>query len=160
MVCCTSDSINQIRWKTITTSLASRNSLEHRILVSGLRRCDADELSESVDHTPTPHPASPSHSLPDSFASYRSKAQQHGPLAGQSQQPLPSSSQQIPLPTSTSHPLAYGAIGGHSGHSLGTVKAPEGLYFDRSELPKRFQQTPWTQAEMDAIDTGGASMWG
>jgi len=97
----------------------------------------------SIDHTPAAHPASPSHSLPDSFATYRSKAQQHGPLAGQTQ------------PQSR----GYGSIGNHSGHSLGKVEAPEGLYFDRSELPKRFGRTPWTQAEIDAIETGGASLW-
>ena len=57
-------------------------------------------------------------------------------------------------------PLAYGAIGGHSGRSLGRVEAAKGQYFDRSELPERFQRTPFTQAEIDAIDTAGASMWG
>lgn len=101
--------------------------------------------SESMDHTPHAHPASPTHNLPDSFASYRSKAQQHGPLNHRSS-----------IPTS---PLAYGAIGGHAGHSLGSVAPPKGQYFDRSELPARFGRTPWTQAEIEAIDTGGASMF-
>ncbi|MCJ1420270.1 hypothetical protein MMC32_006627 [Xylographa parallela] len=118
---------------------------------------------KTIDHTPTAHPASPSHSLPDSFANYRSNAQQHGPLgsqgSAQSSKSSPSSSSSAPASVpSSSH--AYGAIGGHSGHSLGKIDAPEGMYFDRSELPKRFRRTAWSQAEIDAIETGGASMWG
>ena len=116
---------------------------------------DTDQITESIDHTPAAHPASPIHSLPDSFANYRSKAQQHGPLG--SKAPASSSSKPASAPGG-SH--AYGAIGGHTGHSLGKVEAPEGMYFDRSELPKRFGRTPWTEAEIEAIETGGASMWG
>ncbi|KAJ6155089.1 hypothetical protein N7470_005655 [Penicillium chermesinum] len=37
-------------------------------------------VPQSVDHTPRVHPAAPTSSLPDSFAAYREKAQQHGPL--------------------------------------------------------------------------------
>ncbi|MCJ1313268.1 hypothetical protein MMC25_006945 [Agyrium rufum] len=107
----------------------------------------------SVDHTPAPHPASPSHSLPDSFANYRSKAQQHGPLGGQQKPPALSGSA-----GGASH--AYGAVGGHSGRSLGSVKPAQGLYFDRSELPKRFGRTPMTEAEIEAVETGGASLFG
>ncbi|MCJ1226518.1 hypothetical protein MMC12_003170 [Toensbergia leucococca] len=100
---------------------------------------------KAVDHAPHVHPASPTEALPDSFAAYRSNAQQHGPLKNTP-----------PPPTSS---MAYGAIGGHSGGSLGTVVPPKGQYFDRSELPARFQRTPWSQAEIDAIETGGASMF-
>ncbi|KAI9852881.1 MAG: hypothetical protein M1838_004440 [Thelocarpon superellum] len=96
----------------------------------------------SVDHTPQAHPASPSETLPESFATYRSKAQQHGPLNHRSA-------------SSSSH----GAIGGHPGGSLGPVDPPQGQYFDRTELPPRFQQMPWTQAEIDAVETGGASLF-
>ncbi|MCJ1357531.1 MAG: hypothetical protein MMC33_007527 [Icmadophila ericetorum] len=106
----------------------------------------------SVDHTPSPHPASPG-ALPDSFVSYRAKAQQHGPLNA-SPPTSPRSSQNI------YQSLSYGAIGGHSGHSLGPVAAPEGIYFDRSELPERFRKVSWTQAEIEAIETGGASLVG
>jgi len=118
---------------------------------------------KTIDHTPTAHPASPSHNLPDSFANYRSNAQQHGPLGSQgsahSSKPSPSASSSAPASVpSFSH--AYGAIGGHSGHSLGKIDPPEGMYFDRSELPQRFRRTSWSQAEIDAIETGGASMWG
>ncbi|KAI9676781.1 MAG: hypothetical protein M1829_002876 [Trizodia sp. TS-e1964] len=97
---------------------------------------------KSIDHTPHAHPASPSHSLPDSFASYRSNVQQHGPLNRQ-------------MSSST----VGGVIGGQSGGSMGPVEAPQGQYFDRSELPSRFGRTPLTQAEIDAVETGGASMW-
>ncbi len=95
--------------------------------------------STDVDHTPAAHPASPTHTLPNSFAQYRQRAQQHGPLTG----------------NGNSH--APGAIGSHSGHSLGPVKADKGEYFDRSELPTRFRRTPWTAAEIEAIESGGAS---
>jgi len=38
-------------------------------------------IPASVDHSPRPHPAAPTKSLPTSFVEYRQKAQQHGPLA-------------------------------------------------------------------------------
>ncbi|MCJ1411342.1 hypothetical protein MMC19_005430 [Ptychographa xylographoides] len=115
---------------------------------------------KSIDHTPTAHPASPTHSLPDSFAAYRSKAQQHGPLGGSQSLNAPSqSSPSSPLTPSPTVAYAYGAIGGHTGHSLGSVEPSQGTYFDRSELPVKFRRTPWSQAEIDAIESGGASMW-
>ena len=99
-------------------------------------------LLESVDHAAHAHPAAPTNSLPDSFAAYRSKAQQHGPLNHRS---LISS--------------VGGAIGGHSGRSLGPVEPTRGQYFDRNELPPRFRRLPWTQIEIDAVETGGASLY-
>ncbi|CAI6338369.1 unnamed protein product [Periconia digitata] len=92
-----------------------------------------------IDHSPKVHPASPNQALPESFASYRQKAQQHGPL-NQSK-------------------FATGQIGGVPGSSLGPIEAGKGNYFDRSELPKRFQRLAWTQAEIDAVESGGASMF-
>lgn len=99
----------------------------------------ADVLAE-VDHTPQAHPASPTHNLPESFASYRQKAQQHGPLNQQSN-------------------FSTGAIGASSGGSLGPIEAGKGNFFDRSELPRRFQRLSWTQAEIDAVESGGASLY-
>jgi small subunit ribosomal protein YMR-31 len=96
----------------------------------------------TVDHTPTAHPASPSQTLPDSFAAYRSKAQQHGPLNNPSR--LSS--------------LSLGAIGRTPGSALGPIKPNKGEFFDRGELPVRFHRMPWTQAEIDAVETGGASL--
>ncbi|KAJ5948487.1 hypothetical protein N7454_001794 [Penicillium verhagenii] len=95
-------------------------------------------VPKTVDHTPRVHPASPERALPDSFASYRAKAQQHGPL-GRSQ--------------------FSGGIGGMPGAALGPVQAEAGAFFDRAELPTRFGRLPWTEAEIEAIETGGASMY-
>ncbi|KAI9652661.1 MAG: hypothetical protein M1831_006648 [Alyxoria varia] len=104
---------------------------------------------QSTDHTPHPHPASPSSDLPNSFATYRQKAQQHGPL-------------QSNFNTSFAASSAHGKIGGTPGAALGAVE-PEigkGVFFDRSELPKRFARTAFSAEEMEAVESGGASMWG
>lgn len=93
---------------------------------------------ESVDHTPRVHPASPTGALPDSFATYRAKAQQHGPL-GRAQ--------------------FSGRVGAQPGAALGPVAPKAGEFFDRAELPARFGRLPWTAAEIEAIETGGASMY-
>jgi small subunit ribosomal protein YMR-31 len=96
-----------------------------------------------VDHTPHQHPASPSE-LPQSFSSnkpsnsfaeYRQTAQQHGPLN------------------------TTNGIGGRTGHSLGSVEPEPGVFFDKSQLGARYQKLAWTAAEMEAIESGGASMW-
>lgn len=50
-------------------------------------------------------------------------------------------------------------IGSKSGRQLGSIQPAEGEYFDRSELPARFRRTTWSQAEIDAIESGGASMF-
>ena len=99
---------------------------------------DANEDCIAADHSPHVHPASPSNSLPDSFASYRQRAQQHGPLG----------------PTRPSSMMGSG----RSGASLGPVQPAKGQYFDRDELPVRFRRTAFTPEEIDAIETGGASL--
>lgn len=111
-------------------------------------------MSESVDHTPQAHPASPTHKLPESFASYRQKAQQHGPLGGQSNDGPPR-----PSASSMGGPMTYGAVGGRAARDLGPIEPKEGEYFDVSELPKRFQRRKYTDQEMDAVTSGGASLW-
>jgi small subunit ribosomal protein YMR-31 len=95
----------------------------------------------AIDHTPKAHPASPSTSLPDSFASYRAKAQQHGPLNN-------------PARASSS----AGAIGAATGASLGPIEPNRGQFFDRDDLPARFRRLPWSELEIEAIETGGASL--
>ncbi|TAQ86906.1 Oxoglutarate dehydrogenase (succinyl-transferring) [Chlorociboria aeruginascens] len=102
--------------------------------------------SASIDHTPHAHPASPSQKLPEdftskatSFSSYRQQAQQHGPLG-------------------RSTKSADGSIGSLSGQSLGSVAPPKGEYFDRNELPPRFRRSPIDLTEIDAIETGGATL--
>ena len=100
----------------------------------------------SLDHTPQPHPASPTHSLPSSFAqgshssfsSYRDHAQQFGPLR-------------------KTISAANGGIGGSAGADLGPVVPPKGVFFDRNELPARFHRSILTPDEIEAIETGGAA---
>ena len=105
-------------------------------------------LLASVDHTPHAHPASPTHELPadftsppksTSFSTYRQQAQQHGPLG-------------------RSTKSSDGSYGSLSGQSLGSVTPNKGEYFDRNELPARFRRTPIDLAEIDAIETGGATL--
>lgn len=55
--------------------------------------------------------------------------------------------------------MTYGHIGGKSGHELGSIKPKDGEYFDISELPARFRRRTWSEQEMDATISGGASMW-
>ncbi|KAL6707962.1 hypothetical protein ACN47E_003636 [Coniothyrium glycines] len=93
-----------------------------------------------IDHTPHAHPAAPSNELPSSFKNYRQKAQQHGPL-------------------NTGFAAVGGHIGGAAGKDLGPVEAGKGFFFDRSELPQRFQPLSWSAAEIEAIESGGASMF-
>lgn len=54
---------------------------------------------------------------------------------------------------------AYGAIGGSTARQLGSVQPKEGEFWDRNELPKRFRRTAFSEAEMEAIESGGASMF-
>lgn len=56
-------------------------------------------------------------------------------------------------------PQTYGAIGGKSGASLGSIKPSNGEFFDRSELPQRFRRMAWTESEIEAVDSAGASLW-
>jgi small subunit ribosomal protein YMR-31 len=111
-----------------------------------------------IDHTPKPHPESPSHDLPQSFANYRQQATQHGPLKGQNGSPsrsaAPSGGAAAPAPINP-----YGAIGGKSAKELGPIKLSKGEFADRNELPARFRRTSWSQAEIDAVESGGASMF-
>lgn len=100
-------------------------------------------MPSAIDHTPHPHPASPTHELPESFVSYRKKAQQHGPLGGHK------SASQINF--------EYGT--GRSGASLGPIEPVKGQFFDREELPARFRRTRFSQVELDAVESGGASLY-
>jgi len=111
---------------------ASKQLLQRQPLIRFLGK---RTVPASIDHTPQAHPASPSHSLPTTFAEYRQQAQQHGPLNGRS----------------------FTTIGKASGASLGPVEAPTGEFFDRSELEPKFAKLPWTLAEIEAIESGGAT---
>ncbi|KAF2656770.1 hypothetical protein K491DRAFT_596186 [Lophiostoma macrostomum CBS 122681] len=118
---------------------ATRHLLQHQRQPM-IRFLGKRSTPSKVDHTPHAHPASPTHSLPDSFASYRQKAQQHGPLNQTTQ-------------------FSTGRIGGTPGASLGPVEPGKGNFFDRSELPDRFRRLGWTQAEIEAVESGGASAY-
>ncbi|KHN99244.1 uncharacterized protein MAM_02942 [Metarhizium album ARSEF 1941] len=113
-------------------------------------------VPSAVDHAPKPHPASPTGTLPESFAaygngsaaarhasfsSYRDHAQQHGPL----QKTIRN---------------ADGGVGGASGSQLGPVKPPSGVFFDVSELPARFRRAPIDLTEIEAVESGGAALVG
>lgn len=98
------------------------------------------------------HPASPFESLPESFASYRQKASQHGPMMRNNSSSSGSAAAQAPS-------TAYGAIGGSTARMLGSVQPKEGEVWDRNQLPKRFRRTAFTEAEMEAIESGGASLF-
>lgn len=54
----------------------------------------------------------------------------------------------------------YGTIGGKTGQELGSFQPAKGEAWDREELPARFRRRVWTEAEMEAVDSGGASMVG
>lgn len=107
--------------------------------------------SPAIDHTARiPHPASPTNSLPSdfaaasshgSFSSYRDHAQQFGPLR------------------KTIRSLEERGIGGSSGHDLGSVAASAGEAFDRNDLPARFRRAPLSAAEIEAVETGGATLF-
>jgi len=55
--------------------------------------------------------------------------------------------------------MTYGAIGGTPANKLGSIKPKEGEFFDISELPSRFRRRGWTEEEIEAVTSGGASMW-
>ncbi|KAF5252743.1 hypothetical protein FANTH_2268 [Fusarium anthophilum] len=107
-------------------------------------------IPSNLDHTPKPHPASGVEKLPESwsgygngdaatthksFSSYRDHVQQHGPLQ-------------------------KSGFGGTPAASLGSVKPPQGVAFDVSELPTRFHRAPLNAAEIEAIESGGAALFG
>jgi small subunit ribosomal protein YMR-31 len=54
---------------------------------------------------------------------------------------------------------ALGGIGGSTARQLGSVKPKDGEFWDRNELPKRFRRTVYSEAEMEAIESGGASLF-
>lgn len=94
--------------------------------------------------------------------SYRSRAQQHGPLGEKGRSAKPSSST-ASAPTPSSASQAYGSIGGHTGHQLGGVEPSKGEVWDRSELPARFGRMTWTEDEIEGVELGGANLklgWG
>ncbi|KAL6854997.1 hypothetical protein ACO1O0_006133 [Amphichorda felina] len=132
---------------------ALRQAAAHAERTPMIRFLGPRTIPSSIDHSPKPHPASPSGKLPEgftssaaaasrhtSFSSYRDHAQQHGPLQ------------------KSIRPAA--GIGGTAGAELGSVAAPQGVYFDTSELPARFHRAPLDIAEIEAVESGGAALFG
>jgi small subunit ribosomal protein YMR-31 len=46
-----------------------------------------------------------------------------------------------------------------AGADLGPIKPPKGVYFDRNQLPATFRRTPVTAAEIEALESGGATLY-
>ncbi|PHH62740.1 hypothetical protein CDD81_6728 [Ophiocordyceps australis] len=135
-------------------SRALRQTAAHAERVPLIKFIGPRSVPESIDHSPKPHPASPSGNLPESFSgygnssaaarhssfsTYRDHAQQHGPLQ------------------KSIRYLSHG-IGDSSGSQLGSVEPPKGVYFDVSDLPPRFRRAPIELAEIEAVDSGGAAL--
>ncbi|KAL2022155.1 hypothetical protein VTK56DRAFT_5984 [Thermocarpiscus australiensis] len=128
------------------TTRVLRQAGQHAERTPSIRFIGKRTVPASIDHSPQPHPASPTHSLPPSFTGgsshssfsvYRDRAQQFGPLRKTIQ--------------------GNAGIGSVAGSDLGPVAPPKGVYFDRNELPARFHRQPLTPAEIEAIETGGAA---
>ncbi|KAH6695683.1 hypothetical protein F5X68DRAFT_31387 [Plectosphaerella plurivora] len=135
-----------------TATRALRQAAAHAERVPSIRFIGRRSTPSSIDHTPRPHPESPTGTLPEgfgtssgrssNFSSYRQHAQQHGPLQ------------------KTIRIDAQTGVGGASGYDLGSVAAPKGMFFDSSELPARFRRQPIPLAELEAVESGGASLFG
>ncbi|TQV94069.1 hypothetical protein V2A60_002861 [Cordyceps javanica] len=134
------------------TTRALRQAAAHAERQPMIKFIGPRSIPSAIDHSPKPHPASPSGKLPDgfatdasarhaSFSSYRDHAQQHGPL----QKTIRS---------------GEAGIGSISGAELGSVEAPSGVFFDISELPARFRRQPINLAEIEAVESGGAALLG
>ncbi|KAH6637363.1 hypothetical protein F5144DRAFT_487576 [Chaetomium tenue] len=129
------------------TTKVLRQAAAHAERTPSIRFIGKRTIPASVDHSPQPHPASPTNSLPDSFtksahstfSAYRDHAQQFGPLRKTIK--------------------ADAGIGGAAGSHLGPVAPPKGVFFDRNDLPTRFHRQPLTAAEIEAIETGGAALF-
>ncbi|KAL1838507.1 hypothetical protein VTJ49DRAFT_2614 [Mycothermus thermophilus] len=126
-----------------------RQAAAHAERTPSIRFLGKRTFPASVDPTPKPHPASPTGTLPASWTSasahptfsvYRDHAQQFGPL----RKTIKANS---------------AGVGGMAGSELGPVSPPQGVFFDRNDLPPRFHRQPLTAAEIEAIETGGAALY-
>ncbi|KAE8377133.1 hypothetical protein BDV26DRAFT_293435 [Aspergillus bertholletiae] len=94
-------------------------------------------ITFSAGH-PSPSPSmSSTGSSYESFAAYRSRAYQHGPLHQAS--------------------VMRGSVRPGSGASKKPISS-KGQPVDHEDLSPPAQRLPWTEAEIDAIESGGASL--
>ncbi|CAG9948816.1 unnamed protein product [Clonostachys rosea f. rosea IK726] len=120
-----------------------------------VRAMNTDQVchpTASIDHTPKPHPASPDGKLPASFVSTLPPAT-----------PPSAPTATMPAARSLQKSIRYSetnGVGGTSGSALGSVAAPAGMYFDTSELPARFRRAPIELEEIEAVESGGAALFG
>lgn len=134
------------------TSKVLRQAAQHAERTPSIKFLGKRTVPTSIDHSPQPHPASPSSSLPSSFtdgsqasshssfSSYRDHAQQFGPLR-------------------KTIKATDAGIGSHPGAALGPIEPPKDVFFDRNELPARFRRSPLSITEIEAIETGGATIF-
>ncbi|KAJ4401521.1 hypothetical protein N0V82_010860, partial [Gnomoniopsis sp. IMI 355080] len=54
--------------------------------------------------------------------------------------------------------LAEAGIGGAPAAALPSITPTKGMFFDRDELPARFRRRSWSPEEIEAIESGGASV--
>ncbi|ROV92186.1 hypothetical protein VMCG_09314 [Cytospora schulzeri] len=126
---------------------ALRQAAAHAERVPSIKFIGKRSIPSAVDHTPKPHPASPTHSLPSnftgrsshSFSEYRQRSQQYGPLQ------------------KTWTRLSEDGIGAAPAAALGSLEPAKGMFFDRDELPARFRRSVLSAEEIEAIESGGAS---
>ncbi|KAF3765332.1 hypothetical protein M406DRAFT_355876 [Cryphonectria parasitica EP155] len=128
---------------------ALRQAAAHAERVPSIKFLGKRTIPSAVDHTPQPHPASPSSSLPEDFSSktshasfseYRQRSQQYGPLR------------------KTWTRTAETGIGAAPAAALPSINPANGVFFDRDELPARFRRSVWSAEEIEAIESGGASV--
>ncbi|KAK6831797.1 hypothetical protein RU639_002888 [Aspergillus parasiticus] len=94
-------------------------------------------VTRSVGHPSRSPSMSSTSSSYDSFAAYRSRAYQHGPLHQAS--------------------LMRGLVNSRSAASEKSLIFRD-EYIDHGDLSSQTHHLPWTEAEIDAIESGGASL--
>ncbi|KAF2864107.1 hypothetical protein K470DRAFT_279908 [Piedraia hortae CBS 480.64] len=132
---------------------ATRRLFQHRQpMIHFLGRRGNAPASAQTEHPPKVHPASPIDELPDSFAKYRQRAQQYGPLASSSSSKTSNASSR----QARSSGKSFGEL---TGEELGSPEPKKGQFWDRNDLPPRFHRMTWTQADIEAIESGGATLY-
>ncbi|KAB8259934.1 hypothetical protein BDV32DRAFT_138456 [Aspergillus pseudonomiae] len=112
-------------------------SLQGAARASRIRAIGQNFVTRSLGHPSRLSSMSPAGSSYDSFAAYRSRAYQHGPLHHAS--------------------LMRGSLNSSSVTSEEFINSSR-EYLDHRNLSSQTHHLPWTEAEIDAIESGGASL--